>query len=245
MGAASRRERRGQPSVCPSPLRQGTPARSLGAAGRFATTLPGMDVATDVAQPQLPNASRLADGIGAVLEGAPYTAAPAHGRESAVLVLLYDRGGAPHLVLTKRADTLEHHPGQVSLPGGRPDQDDGDLAATALRETHEELGVAPDSVRIVGRLPDVPTMVSGFVISPFVGVSEQPLRPVPSEHEIARVLEVPIVALLEADARLPPAPDIGSLRYPFDGEDVWGATARILRALAAIVRQVLGSGAVR
>lgn len=105
--------------------------------------------------------------------------------------------------------------------------------------------MAPDSVRIVGRLPDVPTMVSGFVISPFVGVSEQPLRPVPSEHEIARVLEVPIVALLEADARLPPAPDIGSLRYPFDGEDVWGATARILRALAAIVRQVLGSGAVR
>jgi 8-oxo-dGTP pyrophosphatase MutT (NUDIX family) len=201
-----------------------------------------MDVATDVAQPQLPNATRLADGIGAVLEGVPYAAALAPGRESAVLVLLYDRGGAPHLVLTKRTDTLEHHPGQVSLPGGRLDPNDGDLATTALRETHEELGVAPASVRIVGRLPDVPTMVSGFVISPFVGVSEQPLRPVPSEHEIARVLEVPVVVLLEADARLPAAPDISSLRYPLDGEDVWGATARILRVFAAIVRQALGSG---
>jgi hypothetical protein len=83
------------------------------------------------------------------------------------------------------------------------------------------------------------------VISPFVGVSEQPLRPVPSEHEIARVLEVPIVVLLEADARLPASPDIGSLRYPLDGEDVWGATARILRVFAAIVRQALRSGVAR
>ena len=109
--------------------------------------------------------------------GSVHRGTVAHGRESAVLVLLYDRGGAPHLVLTKRTDTLEHHPGQVSLPGGRPDPDDGDLATTALRETHEELGVAPESVRIVGRLPDVPTTVSGFVISPFVGVSERAAPP--------------------------------------------------------------------
>jgi 8-oxo-dGTP pyrophosphatase MutT (NUDIX family) len=198
-----------------------------------------MDVATDVSHPPLPKAVRLAAGVEAVLDGTPHSAAAAPGREAAVLVLIYDRGDAPHVVLTKRTDTLEHHPGQVSLPGGRPDLGDSGLAATALRETHEELGVAPDAVRIVGRLPDVPTTVSGFVISPFVGVSELPLHPVPSEHEIARVLEVPIAALLLADARLPAVPDILSLRYPLGGEDVWGATARILRAFAAVVRQAI------
>lgn len=199
-----------------------------------------MDPAIDVARPPLPAATHLAASIGAVLGGTPYSAVPSPGRESAVLVLLYERDGAPHLVLTKRTDTLEHHPGQVSFPGGRLDAGDEDLAATALRETHEELGVAPDSVRIVGRLPDVPTMASGFVISPFVGVSESPLRPVPSEREIARVLEVPIVALLAADARLPARPDILSLRYPLSGEDVWGATARILRMFSRVVRDALG-----
>ena len=198
-----------------------------------------MDPATDVAQLPFPNATRLAASIGAVLETTPHTAVPVPGRESAVLVLLYDRDGAPHLVLTKRTDTLEHHPGQVSLPGGRLDGSDEDLATTALRETHEELGIAPESVRIVGRLSDVPTMASGFVISPFVGVSEAPLRPVPSEREIARVLEVPIVALLAADARLPARPDILSLRYPLHGEDVWGATARILRIFSRVVREAL------
>jgi len=203
-----------------------------------------MDVATDVARQPLPNAVRLAAGIEAVLEEVPHSAAAAPGRESAVLVLIYDRGGAPHLVLTKRTDTLEHHPGRVSLPGGRPDPGDASLAATALRETHEELGVTPESVRVVGRLPDVPTMVSGFVISPFVAVSELPLHPVPSEHEIARVLEIPIVALLEADTALPESPDIRSLRYPLDGEDVWGATARILRGFAAVVRQSLDDSGV-
>jgi 8-oxo-dGTP pyrophosphatase MutT (NUDIX family) len=203
-----------------------------------------MDPATDVAQLTLPNATRLAAGVGAVLEGMPHGAAPAPGRESAVLILLYDRDDAPHLVLTKRTDTLEHHPGQVSLPGGRPDPADDDLAMTALREMHEELGVAPESVRVVGRLPDVPTMASGFVISPFVGVSDAPLRPVPSEREIARVLEVPVVALLAADALLPATPDILSLRYPLDGEDVWGATARILRVFSRVVRDAVAvSGA--
>ena len=202
-----------------------------------------MDSAIDVAHPPLPNATLLAEGIGAVLEGMSHTTTAPPGRESAVLVLLYDRGGVPHLVLTKRTETLEHHPGQVSLPGGRPDPADEDLAMTALRETHEELGIAPESVRIVGRLPDVPTMASGFVISPFVGVSESPLRPVPSEREIARVLEIPVVALLAADALLPAKPDILSLRYPLHGEDVWGATARILRMFSRVARDALeGSG---
>jgi 8-oxo-dGTP pyrophosphatase MutT (NUDIX family) len=156
-----------------------------------------------------------------------------------VLILLYDRANGPHFVLTKRTETLEHHPGQISLPGGRWDAEDRDLAATALRETHEELGIEPRSVRLVGRLDDVLTMVSGFVVAPFIGVSQTPVQPVPSAMEIARVLEVPLGALLDADDALPANPDIVSLRYPLLDEDVWGATARILSAFSGVVRAAL------
>lgn len=176
--------------------------------------------------------------IATVLPASPHV--PVHeGRRAAVLILLFERDGTPHLVLTKRTETLEHHPGQVSLPGGTWEHADGDLGTTALRETHEELGVAPHTIRLVGRLDDELTMVSGFVVTPFVGVSAGELRPTPSEHEIARVLEVSVAELLTADAALPAAPDIASLRYPFLGEDVWGATARILHRFSAVVRSAV------
>ncbi len=130
--------------------------------------------------------------------------------------------------------------GQIALPGGRFDENDGDLRITALRETQEELGIAPESVDVLGRLDDVLTAVSSFVVTPFVAVT--PARPVavPSEREIARVLEVPLGALLRADRELPDQPDILTLRYPLLGEDVWGATARILRAFSAVVRRAIG-----
>ena len=187
----------------------------------------------------LPSALELAARLGARMDGIPFDPPADHDRLAAVLILLYDRNGTPHVVLTKRADTLEHHPGQISLPGGRWETADGDLGATALRETHEELGVAPDSVRLVGRMSDELTMVSGFVVTPFVGVSPVTLQPVPSEREIARVLQIPLAALLAADEALPASPDVVSLRYPLMGEDVWGATARILHAFSGVVRAAL------
>lgn len=204
--------------------------------------MPRMDSRSSSASEALPGAGRLAAAVGEVLTRTPPAEAVDEGHRAAVLILLYDLDGAPHFVLTKRTETLEHHPGQVSLPGGRWDVDDRDLAVTALRETHEELGVPPAAVRVVGRLGDVSTMVSGFVVAPYVGWAEGPLSPVPSEWEIARVLEVPVSSLLEADAVLPRDPDVVSLRYPLLGEDVWGATARILREFAAVVRASLSGG---
>jgi 8-oxo-dGTP pyrophosphatase MutT (NUDIX family) len=179
------------------------------------------------------------------LKGVPVDPPGVHERRAAVLILLYDRHDAPHLVLTKRTDTLAHHPGQISLPGGRWETVDGDLGTTALRETQEELGVASESVRLVGRLGDELTMVSGFVVAPYVGVAAETLHPVPCEREIARVLEVPLAELLAADDALPEAPDIVTLRYPLLDEDVWGATARILHAFSGVVRTALQSSDAR
>jgi 8-oxo-dGTP pyrophosphatase MutT (NUDIX family) len=161
-----------------------------------------------------------------------------------VLLVLYERAGAPHLLLTKRTATLLHHPGQVSLPGGRIEPDDAGLEDAALRETEEEVGIPAAALRVIGRLDDVHTVATDFIVSPFVAALATPLRTVPNEEEIARVLEVPVADLLDADARLPAQPDRLTLRYPLLGEDVWGATARILRGFAAVVRDALGAPAV-
>jgi 8-oxo-dGTP pyrophosphatase MutT (NUDIX family) len=186
----------------------------------------------------LPPAADIAAAVSRSLAGRTRPAAP-DGEPAAVLILLFDRDGEAHFVLTKRTDDLEHHPGQVSLPGGRRDPEDADLGATAVRETHEELGVAPESVLLHGRLPDIATMVSGFVVAPYVGALAGGFVARPSEVEIARVMEVPVRELLEADARLPDDPTVATLRYPLQGEDVWGATARILREFSAVLRDAL------
>ena len=98
------------------------------------------------------------------------------GRRAAVLLVLYDRAQRPHLLLTKRTDTVPSHPGQISLPGGVAEPGDGSLERTALRETEEEVGLTSSRLRVVAELDDVATMVSGFIVRPFVAVAEGPLR---------------------------------------------------------------------
>jgi 8-oxo-dGTP pyrophosphatase MutT (NUDIX family) len=163
------------------------------------------------------------------------------GRAAAVLLPIFDADGEPHMLLTKRSANLSHHPGQVSLPGGRPEADDANLAGTALRETHEELAITPDQVRLLGQLDEMHTVASDFVITPFVGTIDHGFTAVPCEAEIDRVLEVRIADLLAADTRLPANPGRLEVRYPLAGEDVWGATAHILRGFAGIVRSALTS----
>lgn len=165
------------------------------------------------------------------------------GRRAAVMLVLYDRAGQAHLLLTKRAAGLSSHPGQVSLPGGSHEPGDPDLMTTALRETHEEVGIPPAALRVIGRLDDVNTRVSGFLVRPFVAYAEDAPAPVPADAEVARVMEVPVGAILAIDAVLPEAAGIATLRYPLDGEDVWGATARILRTFAALSRDALDASA--
>lgn len=188
---------------------------------------------------ELPRADVLADLLHDEL---PPAAAPGSGTGfAAVLVLLHDVDGVPHVVLTRRADHLSHHPGQVSLPGGRYEPSDAGLANTALRETWEEIGVPVEAVRLVRQLGQVHTQVSGFLVTPFVGVATEPIVPVIADGEIARIMQVPVADILTAHALLPEHPTIATLRYALDGEDVWGATARILVMFVAALEEALGS----
>jgi 8-oxo-dGTP pyrophosphatase MutT (NUDIX family) len=195
-------------------------------------------LAGDTPARALPPAPALAEAIGRVLARRAPLRMHERARRAAVLVVLYDAAGVPYLILTKRSETVAH-PGQISLPGGRVEAADATLAATAVRETEEELGVPADALRVVGRLDDVHTLGSDFVVSPFVGLLAGPFRPVPSDAEVALVLQVPVADLLAADDLLPAEPAPLELRYPLLAEDVWGATARILRDFVRVTRQAL------
>lgn len=155
-------------------------------------------------------------------------------RRAAVLVPLYSAHGEPHVLFTRRTDTVEHHKGQISFPGGAADRGDADLLATALRETEEELGVAAEHVRVLGTLDDVPTFVSGFVITPFVGVIPHPYAFRVSAVEIAEVLAVPLGTFRDPErARVEMRDREGEPAqvyfYSHGPHEIWGATARIMK----------------
>ena len=199
-----------------------------------------MSVDAHLASPTpLPRAVDLAPMIASVLASRERIVLDRPGRPAAVLLPLYDRGDRPHIILTKRTTTLPAHPGQVSLPGGQRDPEDRDLRMTALRETHEELGIDPDAIEILGELDDVATFQSQFIVTPVLGVLHAAPATRPNPAEIARVMEVSVADLLALDAALPAEPTLRDLRYALDGEDVWGATARILRGFAEVARAAL------
>ncbi len=196
----------------------------------------------DPTAPPLPGALELGAALGVVLAARTRRVLDQPGHPAAVLIPIYDRAGQPHLILTKRTADLPAHPGQISLPGGRRDPTDLDLRMTALRETEEELGIDPSTIDIVGELDDVATFQSQYIVTPVVGVLAAAPQPRPNPGEIDRVMEVAVAEILELDAALPARPTLGELRYPLDGEDVWGATARILRTFAAVTRRAIDVG---
>jgi 8-oxo-dGTP pyrophosphatase MutT (NUDIX family) len=167
-----------------------------------------------------------------LLDGAEVTPLELHGRvEAAVLVPLYVRAGTLHAVLTLRHDELRHHPGQISFPGGRRDPTDTDLAHTALREAHEEIGLDPAEVDLLGALQPASTFVTDFAVYPFVGLIAPTHRFTAAPREVEAVIELPVPALAASYARRTLTRNGRSFRtdcYELDGHLVWGATARIL-----------------
>lgn len=167
---------------------------------------------------------------------------------AAVLILLYPKAGSANVILTVRSDTVEHHKGQISFPGGAVHEADADLATTALRETYEEVGVDPEAVEVLGRLDDMITN-SNFRITPFVGALHGPLQEfVPSPLEVAEVLEVPVAHLLDpANAVSEQRERNGHVQegmaYLFEGHRIWGATARMLAEYLDLLRRESGRAA--
>ena len=157
---------------------------------------------------------------------------PARIRNAAGLLLVYPIDDRAHLVLTVRADTLNRHGGQVSLPGGVVDPGET-FEQAALREAHEEVGLALDGVRVLGALTPIDIPVSGFRLHPIVAAMQIAPRVTPADAEVARILTVPLSELLDADRvraveRTRDGLALTAPAFHIDGEEIWGATAMIL-----------------
>jgi 8-oxo-dGTP pyrophosphatase MutT (NUDIX family) len=165
-----------------------------------------------------------------------------HGgrKESAVLVPLFaDADGAAHAVFTERRHDLRRHAGEISFPGGRREPEE-QLLETALREAHEEIGLPPEAVEIVGALEPVGTYVTNYAIYPFVGVIQPGFEWVLGETEVAQVLEVSFAALRDGAGErrlMRKGMTFRTHTYEVGSHLIWGATARILADLLSRVRQ--------
>ncbi|MDR7402496.1 MAG: CoA pyrophosphatase [Armatimonadota bacterium] len=161
-------------------------------------------------------------------------------RRAAVLLALLSRGGEVAVLLTRRTEVVEHHKGQISLPGGTADPADRGPVDTALREAEEELGIPRGAVQVLGLLDDVVTVVSGFVITPVVGTLREPVALRVNAAEIAEVLTVPLRTFTDPQAlrierRLRDGRWVEVLSYRYGPHEVWGATARVLKGFVDAV----------
>ena len=169
---------------------------------------------------------------------------PAAGfRAAAALVLLVpDDTGEAHLVLMKRTDDGGPHARQIAFPGGSVEPDDTDEAAAALREAEEEVGLdaAVAGVEIVGRLERIVVAASGFVLDPFVAIAARTPELTANPVEVGAILVPPLAAFLPGARIVEREETIRGVRvryggYPVDGGVVWGATARVLGQLGAVI----------
>ena len=169
-------------------------------------------------------------------------------RRGAVLLLLYPKEGKDYLVLTLRNTYEGIHSGQVSLPGGKMEETDRDLVSAALRESHEEVGVDPKKVQILGSLSPIYIPPSRFLVYPFVGHTEH----APNFHadpvEVAEIIETPLEVLLNRRYRKEKPlfvrteqAEIPVKYFDIAGHVVWGATAMILSEFAEILKRNNGA----
>ncbi len=157
---------------------------------------------------------------------------------ASVLIPVFENASGVRIVLTKRTDTVRYHKGEISFPGGMYEDGDNDTLATALRETNEEIGVRESDIEVIGRIDDMRT-VTGFVITPYVGLIPYPYEFVLNPREVHYLIYLPLLYLLNTDVTEEEVRHEGrtiqvqSIYY--EGERIWGATCRLLLTLKQIV----------
>ena len=153
---------------------------------------------------------------------------------AAVMVILYLKEGNPHIILIRRSRDLRRHPGEIGFPGGVFEEEDENLLVTAQRETSEEISVWVEEALIIGRLDKVKTL-TGFEITPFVAIVDHIPIYEPNFNEVEHIFDIPLFSLLTTQH-----PDTGFKRsmkmiaFWHKENRIWGATAKILRELAAL-----------
>jgi 8-oxo-dGTP pyrophosphatase MutT (NUDIX family) len=165
-------------------------------------------------------------------------------RHAAVLIPMFKEDDDYRVLFTKRTSTVEAHKGQISFPGGRVDERDGSLLETALREAYEEIGLHSRDVMILGRTDDMRTVASNYIVHPFVGFIPHPYSFKISMDEVAKLISVPLKIFLDSSSTIPvnyQGTTYRSLTYSYEGEVIWGATARIMQNLVDILLSSVGS----
>lgn len=168
--------------------------------------------------------------------------APGRARPASVLMPFYEQGGEAYLLFLKRPDGEYHHAGQVAFPGGKREPGETPLEC-ALREASEEVGLAARDVEVLGELDEYDTIVTGFHVTPIVGVIPSPYPFRPDPREVERLIHVPLARLLDPALSREEERHALGRRWPvyyYDvGPDVvWGVTAAMLRPLLALIGQL-------
>ncbi|RUO35268.1 CoA pyrophosphatase [Aliidiomarina sanyensis] len=159
-----------------------------------------------------------------------------HGfRPSAVLVALQERDHGLDLILTRRSANLRFHAHQICFAGGRRDDEDPHLMATALREAEEEIGLRPDQVEVIATLPPQPVLTR-YMIHPYLGFIAPDVQLAPEPGEVQEIVRVPLARVLQHEQHFIQPIDRAIYHelvfIPLDGQVIWGATAAIIRRLA-------------
>jgi 8-oxo-dGTP pyrophosphatase MutT (NUDIX family) len=180
----------------------------------------------------------------ALAERTAYTNQDPSLAPAAVLLLFYVKDEQYCILFNKRSETVEHHKGEISFPGGAKDAEDEDFLATALREAEEEMGIRPQDVTTLGQLDDVATR-SQYGVKVFVGTIPYPYAFRPSADEIAEVLEVPFEFLaspqnLRHEMRWEHGKQTPGYSYVYGEHLIWGATAKIVHQFVELVDGGLG-----
>ena len=170
-----------------------------------------------------------------IIQRRPVTVAPRTDyRQAAVLVPLFRERDGWHVLFTRRTDNVQDHKGQVSFPGGMAEPEDGSLEKTALRETFEEIGIPAKKIRLVGRLDEFET-ISGYVITPVCAFIDWPVDIHCNLDEVSRVFSIPLAWLAKPEHHSTRQVSIRPGRLDevlffdkYDGELLWGITARIM-----------------
>jgi len=153
---------------------------------------------------------------------------------SSVLIPLFSKDGQYMVLFTKRTNRVEHHKGQISFPGGAVDKNDGSLEETALREAYEEIGLLKSDVELLGRIDDMITMVSDFIVHPFVGRIPYPYPFKINPHEVDSIVVIPLYVFMDKiSGHIKDSVNVDGFiyhgtSYEYQGHVIWGATARIM-----------------
>ena len=165
-------------------------------------------------------------------------------RKAAVMMLFYPKNKQTHLVLIVRNTYPGIHSSQIAFPGGKVELEDESLAHTALRETHEEIGVHPEKITVIKAFSEIYIPPSNFLVAPFLGISHTELTFTEQEDEVAGIIELPIVEFLNEEnivmkrMNTSYATDIEVPAFKIKEHYVWGATAMMMSELKEVLKRV-------